>query len=268
MGFKQNLRKKIEIDELANKVIGSIGTAESGSKVDKDAMRKLLEMSDYRHQRERDMDLYLHDGDSGRGAILVLDNDLTIYHSTVDDVVMRKNPLIKEMVSIRNVIKILNDKDVVVSRKAQSVERIRNECLAKLDLSWKPEDIADIAREGIASLHSNYAEGVSEVLQMFAELLDYRKPPQPLRMHHFEIYGRLQEAPETAGQQYGPLVLYSLAHNEIKLIEREIRTADESDVEFYHAVAAGAEKPDRQQDAVFEFLKEAVLRSDASHGHS
>ncbi|HHP7235583.1 MAG TPA: hypothetical protein ACFCUC_13210 [Desulfobacterales bacterium] len=268
MGFKQNLRKKIEIEELANKVIGSIGTAESGSKVDKNAMRKLLEMSDYRHQRERDMDLYLHDGDSGRGAILVLDNDLTIYHSTLDDVVMRKNPLIKEMVSIRNVIKILNDKDVVVSRKAQSVERVRNECLAKLDLSWKPEDIADIAREGIASLHSNYAEGVSEVLQMFAELLDYGKPPQPLRMHHFKIYGRLQEVPETAGQHYGPVVLYSLAHSEIKLIEREIRTADESDVEFYHAVAAGAEKPDRQQDAVFEFLKEAVLRSDASAGHA
>lgn len=268
MGFKENLRKKIEIDALADKVMRSIGSAESGSKVDKDAMRQLLEMSDYQHRREREMDLYLHDGDADKGIILVLDNDLTIYDSTLDDVVMRKNPVIKEMVSIRNVIKILNDKDVVVSRKAQSVERIRSECLAKLDLSWKPEDIADIAREGIASLHSNYAEGVIEVLQMFSELLDYRKPPQPLRMHHFQIYGRLQETPDAAGQQYGPVVLYSLAHNEMKLIEREIRTWEPADVEYYHAVAAGAEKPDKEQDAVFEFLKEAVLHSDASPGHS
>lgn len=266
MGFKENLRKKIEIEALADKVMRSLGPVESGRKVDKEAMRQLLEMSDYQHRREREMDLYLHDGDAEKSTILVLDNDLTIYESTLDDVVMRKNPLIKEMVSIRNVIKILNDKDVVVSRKDQSVERVRNECLANLDLSWEPADIAEIAREGIAALHSNYSDGVIEVLQMFADLLDYQKPPQPLRIRHHEIYGALQDEPESGEAHYGPAVLYSLAHNEIRLIERAIRPSDPSDVEYFHAVAAGTENPDEQQDAVFEYLKAAVLQDKRQAG--
>jgi len=260
MGFKENLRKKIEIEALSNKVIRSIGSPESGRKVDKDAMRGLLEMSDYQHRREREMDLYIRNGDSEKGTILVLDNDLTIYETTVDDVAMRKNPVVKEMVSIRNIIKILNDKDVVVSRKQESVQRVREECLQKLDLSWTPADIADIAREGTASLHSRYAEGVIEALQMFAELLGYRKPPQSLRISHHEIFGAAQETPDAGGLQYGPAVLYSPVHNEIKLIERELRTGDASDVEHFHAVASGAEKPDKKQDDVFEFLKQEVLR--------
>ena len=223
-------------------------------------MRGLLEMSDYQHRREREMDLYIRNGDSDEGTILVLDNDLTIYETTVDDVVMRKNPVVKEMVSIRNIIKILNDKDVVVSRKQESVERVRGECLQKLDLSWTPADIADIAREGTASLHSRYAEGVIEALQMFAELLDYGKPPHSLRIPHHEIFGAASETPDTGALQYGPAVLYSLAQNEIKLIERGLRTGEASDVEYYHAVGSGAEEPDKKQDDVFEFLKQEVLR--------
>jgi len=260
MGFKENLRRKIEIEALTAKVIGSIGPAESGRKVDKDAMRRLLEISDYQYRREREMDLYIRNGDSNEGIILVLDNDLTIYESTVDDVVMRKNPLIKEMVRIRNVIKILNDNDVVVSRKQESVERIRDECLQKLDLTWKADDIADIAREGTASLHSNDSEGVIETLQMFAELLDYRKPPQAFRIRHCEIFGERQATPETGGVQIGPVVLYSPAHNELKLIEGRLRSNEASEVEFYHAVAAGTERPDKKQDEVFTFLKDEVLR--------
>ena len=50
MSYKENLLTKIKIDKLANTVIASIGPAESGRKVDKDAMRTLLEMSPYQYQ--------------------------------------------------------------------------------------------------------------------------------------------------------------------------------------------------------------------------
>jgi predicted transcriptional regulator YdeE len=58
MSFKENLLTKIKINRLAYKVIASIGPVESGSKVDKEAMRSLLEMSPYQHQKARDLDLY------------------------------------------------------------------------------------------------------------------------------------------------------------------------------------------------------------------
>ena len=79
MSFKENLFKKIQIDQLSRKVIDSIGPPESGRKVDKDAMRSLLEMSPYAHQKKRDLDLYIEKSDDGPSNILVLDNELPIY---------------------------------------------------------------------------------------------------------------------------------------------------------------------------------------------
>ena len=102
--------------------------------MDKGLFRVLLEMAEYRHLRERDLDLYLPPEGSGKSHILVLDNDLPFYKTTVSDIAMRKSPTVKEMVNIRNAIKILNDSDVVVSKKADSVKTVRQECLSRLNL--------------------------------------------------------------------------------------------------------------------------------------
>jgi len=68
MSFKDNLLKKIKINQLSRKVLASIGPAESGQKIDKDAMRSLLEMSSYQYQKERDLDLYIEklDGEQSK----------------------------------------------------------------------------------------------------------------------------------------------------------------------------------------------------------
>jgi len=47
MSFKDNLLKKLRINQLSRTVLASIGSAESGLKIDKDAMRSLLELSPY-----------------------------------------------------------------------------------------------------------------------------------------------------------------------------------------------------------------------------
>ena len=49
MSFKENLLKKIQIDALAKRVISSLGPPDSGMRIDKEAMRSLLEMSIYTH---------------------------------------------------------------------------------------------------------------------------------------------------------------------------------------------------------------------------
>ena len=179
MTFKANLLQKIEIDTLAHKVIQSWGPPDSGRKIDKDTMRSLLEIGDFRHESVREMDLYyLREEETEQGDILVLDNELPIYHTSEADVAMRRNPTIKEMISIRNAIKILSDSDVVVSKKDESVRTVQRQLLDRLDLSFGEADIDGIAADGIRSLEREYTDGVVEALTLFAELLDYRKAPQ------------------------------------------------------------------------------------------
>ena len=260
MGFKENLLKKLEIENLTQKVINSIGPVGSGSKVDKDAMRRLLEIAAYTHRREREMDLFLKNPDADKGIILVLDNDLTIYDTTVEDVAMRKNPIIKEMVSIRKIIKILNDKDVVVSRREESVKRIHQECAAALDLSFEESDIVKMAIEGFASLESSYSDGVVECLDMFAELLGYKPPPKAFKLRHHKLIGAREK--KASGEiVYGPIVIYNMIHNTIKLIEKPIGSYDKGQLEYYNQVAAGDEKAPQEGEQVFQFLRKAAMKS-------
>ena len=259
MSFKDNLLKKIEIKSLAHKVVQSIGAPESGRKVDKDAMRQLLEFAGYTHRQEREMDLFIKDPQAAKGPILVLDNDLTIYNTSVEDAVMRKNPLIKEMVSIGKIIKILNDKDVVESRKEESVQRIEQECLDGLDLTYTEADIAAIARDAIASLHSSYADGVKEALALFAEILGFVRPPKMFDARHHVIIGA-RETKDSGEVVYGPVAIYSLADNQLMLIDQPTGSFDREKMESYRNIVTGQEKPPFKDDDAIYFLKELVLK--------
>ena len=257
MSFKENLLTKIKINRLADKVLASIGPVESGSKVDKDAMRSLLEMSPYQYHKSRDLDLYLENIDKELQTIFVLDNELPIYKTTIDDVTMRKSPLISEMVKIRNIIKILKDSDVKLSRKEESVKAIQKECIDRLDLSYNEADIEEIARDGAASLENKYVDGVTESLSLFAELLEYRPPPKAFRIRHHEIFGAMIE--KEAGEiLYGPIVIFSPMDNSLTLIEERISSFDRPKLDYIHQVATGNEKAAIEGADVFRYLKQAV----------
>jgi len=259
MSFKENLLKKIRIDALAQKVISSWGQPGSGMRIDKDAMRELLEMSIYIHQKKRDLDLYVADSGGERKKILVLDNELPIYMTTIEDVVLRKSPYIKEMVSIRNAIKILKDSDVKISIKDASVKAIQKECIDLLDLSYNEPDIEEIARDGAASLENKYAEGVTESLVLFAELLGYKPPPKAFRIRHNEIFGAMAEK-EAGEVVYGPMTIFSLIDNSLKLIETPVSSFDKKNLDYVRQVAAGNQKADIEGQDVFRYLKDAVLK--------
>lgn len=258
MSFKENLLQKIEINQLTRKVLDSIGPPESGRKIDKDAMRRLLEMGPYAHRRERDLDLYLRKSDGEPDQILVLDNELPIYTTTVEDVAMRKSPYIKEMANIRNIIKILKDSDVKISIKAASVIRVQNECVSRLDLSYTGADIEAIAAAGAASLENGYAEGIIETLGLFAELLGYHPPPQAFRIRHHEIYGALSEK-EGEEPVYGPAVIFSRIDNSLRLLSDQISAFDKPKIEFFQQVAQGNAKASLEGSEVFQYLEKEVL---------
>jgi hypothetical protein len=259
MSFKENLLTKLRIDSLADKVMASIGPVENGSKVDKEAMRSLLEMSPYQHQKARDLDLYVESIDQEQKKIFVLDNELPIYQTTIDDVAMRKSPLIKEMVRIRNIIKILKDADVKISRKEESVKAIQKVCVGQLDLSFNESDIEEIAKDGQASLERDYPDGVIECLELFAELLDYKPAPKAFQLSRHKIIGALT-LKDGGEVLYGPIIIYSLIHGTLKLINEQISNFDKTKIELVQQAADGKQKADVEGPDVFEYIKKTVLK--------
>ncbi|MBS3733109.1 MAG: hypothetical protein KGY42_09395, partial [Desulfobacterales bacterium] len=78
MSFKENLRKKIEIDRMARRALGSLEPAEDGVRIDREAVRGLLETAGYESRVERDMELFSRDFSAEPPEIIVLDNELPL----------------------------------------------------------------------------------------------------------------------------------------------------------------------------------------------
>ncbi|MBW1867559.1 MAG: hypothetical protein JRI38_07435 [Deltaproteobacteria bacterium] len=260
MSFKENLLKKINIDHTVQKVLNSIGPVGGELRIDKQCMRSLLETAAYEFRHVRDLDLYIQSHGPGKGRILVLDNDLAIYDTSIEDVAMRKSPTVKEMISIKNAIRILNDKDVVISKKEQSLKTVQSLCIAGLDLGFKPADIQALAAEGIASLENGYPEGVMESMDLFAELLGYSPPPKSLRISHCRIIGGLHRS-ETGEAKFGPMVVYSRVRNSLVLLERQLNPRDPKDLTYMKETVALAPDASGKDSRVFEYLAATVLKS-------
>lgn len=256
MGFKENLLKKLELNRLAARIAASIGPPDSGRRIDKNVTREFLAEGGYEKIIERDLELYRLAPREGRARILVLDNDLPIYATTPEDVVLRKSPVVKEMLNIRNVRKILNDSDVLISKKDASIQTLRDEMIAGLDLRATAADIEDIYNDGRASLESKYAEGVEETLHLLGELLGYVSPPTALRRAHCMIIGRPSDPP---GQTFGPTVLFDRVHSTLKLIEAAVVLSDEASVNQFQKVAAGEAEADATGAEALAYLRDAVI---------
>lgn len=258
MSFKENLLKKIQINTLAGNVLNSLGSPDSGKKLDRNAMLSLLEMRGFLSHRERDLDLYLEKKGSGPQRIMVLGNELAFFRTTVDDVAMRRSPTVKEMISIRNAVKILNDKDIVITKGADTLELIRQECLEMLDLSFDASDLDEIAQDGVASLKNSYSDGVVEALTLFAELLGYQDPPRALRMRHYHICGRTVSS-GAGDDRFGPLVVYSLVENDLKLIDEQVSVSSRDEIQRVEGIIKGRSGASCNGPDVFEELKRRVM---------
>ena len=259
MPFKENLLKKINIDNQTKKVLASIGPSDSGLKIDKESMKSILELSPYEPRKERDLKLYIKRTNTDQYKIIVLDNELPIYNTTIEDVILRKSPTIKEMLNIRNVIKIINDKDVKTSRKEESLKIIQKECIDMIDLSFEKADLNDIENDGVISLERGYAEGVIESISLFAELLDYMDVPKFFKISHCKLFGALTKK-ENNEILLGPVVIYNLMHNTIKFIDEPISSAKEPQRKYLHSIATGKEKAVMEGTAVFKHLKGEIIK--------
>jgi len=261
MSFKDNLLKKIVLDRMRQRVLSTIGPVGSGRKVDKEAMRALLVSAGYRSLAVRGLELYLPHGtaDGDTQAIFVLDNDLPVYQSTVGDVSMRKEPTIKEMISIRNAMRILNDSDVVISRKEASVKTVYEEGLTHLDLSFTEADIKQLEYEGRAAVEWKDADSVLESLALFGELLALGPEPAPFRIDHHLIRGRTFRD-ERGEERFGPAVVYSTGDGVLRWIEERVGLRDREGIQHFRAKALGQRAPDLEGPPVIKHVADEVVR--------
>ena len=263
MSFTDNLLNKIEINRLANSISAMIGPVDSGKRIDMVVLNQLMAYFPWTRTEKRDLTLFLESDGPGKTRILVLDNDLTIYHTTVKDVVLRKSPTVKEMVSIKNAIKILNDKDVVISKKEASLETIQNVCIGELNLDYTPADIEEIAQDGKASFENGYAEGVQQSLMLFADLLQLEPAPKAFTLQHHDIYGKKEILPSGA-MTFGPLVMYSLVHHYLTCLDVILSSRDKGRFDHLKAASKGEVDVAASGPAVFDLMKSKVLSAGSS----
>jgi hypothetical protein len=258
MSFQENLLQKIALDSLASRVIASIGSAGQVRKIDKEAMRSLLEVSPYKHHHERDLDLYVKPDEGGQQMVLVLDNELPIFRSSLEDVVTRRSPRTLEMWKVSTIRKILVDSDIKLSTREDSVVTVLADAVAQLDLTYTDKDIKDLAREGMAWLAGKEAEGVGKTLALFAELLGYTKPPKYFGLDQTICYG-ISAPGKGKDTVFGPLVLYLPAANSLLWIDRSFSGSDKDGLEFLRSVVNGQASVPIKGDAVYEKLQADVL---------
>lgn len=261
MAFKENLLKKIDIDRKREAVLNSLGAGGDSVRIDKDAMKYLLQNAGMRQMRMRNLDLYMPEEatDPDRGMILVLDNELGIYNTTLNDLLVRKEPTLKEMISIRNAIRILNDSDVIVSKKKDSLESVYQRCLERVDITFTEDDIRALEHEGRAAVEWKDEPVIRESLMLFGELLGYEPVPSRLRIENREITGKtmVNDKGETV---YSPLIIYNAEDDSLKLMTQPVTVKDKTSLEGLGAIARNEKEPEMSGPDVIQFLSKEVLK--------
>ncbi len=262
MSFKENLKKKILIDGLAGTASLSVGTLQMPHKVDKNAVRELLSLSPFIMKKRRDLELYFLEVEGGTGEIVVLDNDLPLYaHTTVDDVILRRSPELKEMISIRNIIKILNDSDILLHKGRETLRHIQKRALELLDLRYEKADIKQLADEGLEALAGASSDQVMELLDLFVEIMGCEPVPVEFAVNDYEMMFGTCEKTGEGGQLFTWVVLYNEKRNELKLVRQNLVAGSRLSQDLIRGVAQGEISPNAEGFGVFQFLAGEVLKN-------
>jgi hypothetical protein len=258
MGFKETLIQALDFERLAKNTIHSFGRPDGAKRIDKESARRLLEQVGYAPRSERDLELYVPVSAEAGEGIVVLDNELPLYKATAEDIAMRKSPTVKEMISFRNVKKILVDTDVVESKQQETVRTLFKRYMDRQDLSFSEEDIQQLADDGGAALKRELTDGVIDILNLFASLLAYQEAPPPFRLSQHHILGPAIRKP--GGRIHmSSAVIYAKLHNRLVMIESPLDSSDPEAVDRMEAAARGDEEADRKGEAVFQALAQRVL---------
>jgi hypothetical protein len=258
MTFKENLKGKIKLDRLLRKLVSTIKEPPGQRRVDKILTQELLDMTDFEHKKVGDLHLYVRPLEGETMEVLVFDNELPIYHTTVADVALRKSPHWKQMFSIRNIMKILNDKDVIISKGKESLKRLHANALALLDLTYTMDDLTLLREDARQGLVQKSIAQIQESLALFFELLDFEPVSLGVLEHDFQIFA----GPKPNGSAvpaFERLILFDEEELSLGLKKGAFSPQSDLDLAWVRQYARGEEPADLRGIDVFSFLAELAL---------
>ena len=174
MSFKLNLKEKIRLDTLLEKLLSTIRDNPGKRCLDLTLTRELLYMTGFESREVRGLHLYLGSLEDEVTEVVVLDNELPIYKTTVLDVALRKSPFWQEIFSIRNIRKIMNDEDVIITKGKASLKRLYTHALALLDLTYNSDDLSLMLEDARLGFEQDSIGQVRDSLDLFIALVDFQ----------------------------------------------------------------------------------------------
>jgi hypothetical protein len=265
MSFKENLKARIKLDRLFLKLVSTIKEPPGKWWVDKVLTQELLDMTDLEHKKFRDLHLYIRPLEGEIIEVLAFDNELAIYHTTVADVALRKTPRWQEMFSIRNIKKIMNHHDVLVSKGKESLKRLHANALAMLDLTYTSDDLAMLVEDARRGLEQKSIAQIQESLDLFFELLDFQPVSLGVLVKDLQIFAR----PKLNGgavPAFEHLILFDEETLSLGLKKGAFSPQSDLDLAWVIKYARSEEPADLKGIDVFKFLVELALDKAQSYG--
>jgi len=261
MSFEENLKAKIKLDRVYQSLVSKVREPPGRRWLDKELTKKLLAMTDFEYKKVRNLDLYIRPLEGEIMEVAVLDNELPIYHTTVDDVTMRKSPYWQQMFSIRNVRKIMNDHDVIASKGKESLKRLHAIALALLDLTYTRDDLAPLLEDARRGLEQKSISQIQEPLDLFFELLVFQALSLEVLDPGFRSFAR-QRLNGGDVPTFEHLVILNEENLSLGLKKGTFSPQRDSDLGWVMQYARREKTADLQGIEVFEFLAElAVLKA-------
>ncbi|MFC1839869.1 hypothetical protein ACFL1N_09830 [Thermodesulfobacteriota bacterium] len=258
MSFKLNLKAKINLDRLLQKLTLTIREPPGKLWLDKGLTGDLLDMTDFEHKKVRDLHLYLGPPDGEVMEVAVLDNELAIYRTTVADVALRRSPFWQEIFSIRNIRKIMNDKDVIISKGKASLKRLHANALALLDLTYGSDDLAIMLEDARKGLDQNSIAQIQESLDLFVNLLGFQPMSFGWLEQGLQIFARAKFN-NGADPVFEHIILFDVETLFLGLKKGVFSQQSDSDRDWVMKYDRGEKFPDLQGIDVFNFLAELAL---------
>jgi len=258
MSFKENLKTKVKLDRLLKKLVSTIREPPGRWWLDKVLTRELLDMTDFEHKKVSNLHLYVRALKGEIMEVVVFDNELPIYHTTVADVALRKSPYWQQMFSIRNIRKIMNHHDVLVSKGKESLKKVHANALALLDLTYSRDDLALLLEDSRSGLERNSIEQIQESLDLFVDLLDF----EPLSFGVLEQDLQIFAGPKLNGgavPTFEHLILFDDENLSLGLKKGAFSPENDLDLAWVMQYAQGEKTADLKGIDVFKFLVELTL---------
>jgi hypothetical protein len=258
MSFKENLKTKVKLDRLLLKLVSTIKEPPGRWWLDKDLTQELLDMTDFEHRKVSNLHLYVRPLDGEIMEVVVFDNELPIYHTTVADVALRKSPYWQQMFSIRNIKKIMNHHDVLVSEGKESLKRVHANALALLDLTYTGDDLALLLKDARHGLERKSPEQIQESIDFFLELLHFQPVSLGVLEQDLKIFAgaKLNGADVPAFEH---LLLFDPETLSLGLKKGPFSPENDSDLAWVMRYVRGEETADLKGIDVFQFLVELAL---------